>query len=78
MTDEGNLRVDFLAKNILQKNLPICLFLKKVDTRKQTDLINACVKIFHKRLAKQMGKGWKAKDNSALMKNFQLMNKDQD
>ena len=57
MTDEGNMRVDFLSKYILEKNQPICLFLKKVGSSKQTDLINICVKILQKRLAKQLGKG---------------------
>ena len=58
MTDEGDLRVDFLTKHIFKKNLPIRLFLKKVESSKhKTDLINICVKILQKRLAKQLGKG---------------------
>ena len=52
MTDEGDLRADFFTKQLFKKNFPISLFLKKVDTRKQTDLINVCVKILKKRLAK--------------------------
>ena len=49
MTDEGDLRVDFLTKHVLKKNLNIRFFLKKVDTNKHTDLINICVKILQTR-----------------------------
>ena len=52
MTDEGDMRVDFFTKPIFKKKLRIWLILKKVDTSKQTDLINICVKILQKRLAK--------------------------
>ena len=55
MTDEHKLRVDFLTKNIIKKNLPICLYLKKnVESSKHIDLINICVRILHDRNSEQM------------------------
>jgi hypothetical protein len=57
MTDEGDLKVDFFTRKIFKKDFPICVFLKKVESSKQTDLINICVKILQKRIAKQLRKG---------------------